>query len=51
MTTPASQANETRLIANEIMRQLYLCGEVEQLKILVAYGQLCLEQIEQERRP
>lgn len=43
-------ANELRLTANEIMRQLYELGEREQLRILVAYGHAAINLIDQKEQ-
>lgn len=45
----SAEANEKRLLANEIMRQLYDAAEGEQLRILVAYGKAALEILEKGR--
>ena len=43
-------ANDQRLLANQIMYDLYVAGEVEQLKILVQYGKAALEMLNNERK-
>jgi len=37
------EANQKRLIANEIMRQLSEAGQLDQLRILEIYATRCLE--------
>ncbi len=39
-------ANEERLIANEIMRRLYEANERGQLEILMLYAKRCIELID-----
>ena len=46
----ANDANEERLIANEIMRRLYEAGEAEQLRILMLYAKRCIELIDEEKK-
>lgn len=42
--------NELRLYANEIMRQLYEAGEVEQLDILRLYAEVAIKHIGDEEK-
>ena len=41
-----NEANEIRLVANEIMRKLYYAGQREQLKILRMYAERAIEEID-----
>lgn len=42
------EANEIRLVANEIMRRLYEGGQREQLDLLRMYAEIALKHIDQE---
>lgn len=41
-----NDANEQRLIANEIMRRLYEAGEREQLELLRMYAERAIQEID-----
>jgi len=43
-----SHANEIRLIANEIMRQLYEAGQREQLDLLRMYAEIALKRMDEQ---
>lgn len=44
-------ANEERLIANEIMRRLYEAGERDQLDLLRIYAEVAIREIDKESKP
>ena len=54
MSTPPEytdhEANEVRLIANEIMRRLYTGGHREQLNLLLRYAEQAIEEIDKAER-
>jgi hypothetical protein len=43
MKLKKEEANELRLIANEIMRRLYESKHTGQLEILTGYGKACVD--------
>lgn len=45
-----NNANEERLIANEIMRRLYEADEREQLDLLRRYAEIAIKHIDERRR-
>lgn len=44
-----SEANELRLIANEIMRKLYLNNQREQLELLRMYADSAIKEIDRAK--
>lgn len=45
-----NEANEIRLIANEVMRRLYIDGQREQLDLLRMYAVSAIEHIDNKRK-
>ncbi len=44
-----SEANELRLIANEIIRKLYMAGQRGQIEILHIYSEVALTRIDEAK--
>lgn len=47
-TMTDSEANELRLVANEIMRQLFEAGQRDQLDMLRCYAKIAIEHLDKK---